>query len=119
MQMGDEDVTQFGETHLTATELHLGALSTVEHQHLVTYLDDLRRGTMAKCGKRTSTPQYMHLERIHYDKRLVVNTELIGRIFQLEAVQIHGWFFLPATVLEGLLILFLHATGLIDQGVST
>ena len=41
MQMGDEDMPQFGKSHPALTKLHLGALSTVEHQDLLTHLDNL------------------------------------------------------------------------------
>jgi hypothetical protein len=56
MQVGNEDVAQFGETHPTPAELHLCAFSTVEHEHFLTHLNHLRRGVMTKGGKRTSTP---------------------------------------------------------------
>jgi hypothetical protein len=56
MQMGDEDVTELREAHTTAAQLHLSALGTVEHQHLVAHLHHLGRSMMAKGGKRTSTP---------------------------------------------------------------
>ena len=41
MQMGDKDMAQLREAHPTTTELHLGTLGTVEHQHFITYLDNL------------------------------------------------------------------------------
>jgi hypothetical protein len=41
MKMGDEDMTQLGKTHMTLAQLHLGALGTIEHQHLVTHLHHL------------------------------------------------------------------------------
>ena len=56
VQMGDKDMAQFGETHPTATQLHLGAFSTINHQHLVAQFYHLRGGVMTKGGKRTSTP---------------------------------------------------------------
>jgi hypothetical protein len=56
VQMGDENMTQLREAHTTTTELHLGTLGTIEHQHLVTHLHHLRRRRMTKGGKRTSTP---------------------------------------------------------------
>ena len=56
MQMGDEDMAQLRETNPTTAKLHLGTLGTVEHQHLVTHLHNLRRRIMTKGGKRTSTP---------------------------------------------------------------
>ena len=56
VQMGDKDMAQLREAHPATTELHLGTLGTVEHQHLVTHLNHLRRRIMTKGGKRTSTP---------------------------------------------------------------
>ena len=56
MQVGDEYMPQFGETHPALAQLHLRTLGTVEHQNLLTHLDDLRRCVMAEGGKRTSTP---------------------------------------------------------------
>jgi len=41
MKMGDEYMTQLGKTHMTLAQLHLGALGTIEHQHLVTHLHHL------------------------------------------------------------------------------
>jgi hypothetical protein len=41
MKMGDEDMTQLGKAHMTLAQLHLGALGTIEHQHLVTHLHHL------------------------------------------------------------------------------
>jgi hypothetical protein len=41
MQMGDKHMTEFRETHPALTQLHLRALCTIEHQHLVAHLDDL------------------------------------------------------------------------------
>ena len=65
MQVGDEDMSQFGETHPALAQLHLCALGTIEHQNLLTHLDDLRRSIMPEGGKCTSTTQDMYLERIH------------------------------------------------------
>ena len=65
MKMGDEDMPQFGKAHPAPAKLHLGALSTVEHQNLLAHLDDLRRGVMTQGGKRTSTTQNMNLKGIH------------------------------------------------------
>ena len=56
MQMGNKHMTQFGKAYLTTPQLHLRTLRTVEHEHLASHLDHLRRGVMTKGGKRTSTP---------------------------------------------------------------
>ena len=41
MQMGDKHMTEFREAHPAFTQLHLCALCTIEHQHLITHLDHL------------------------------------------------------------------------------
>lgn len=56
MQMGYEDMAQFGKTRTTSSQLSLRPFCTVEHQELITYLHQLGRGIMTKCGKRTPAP---------------------------------------------------------------
>ena len=41
VQMGDKDVTQFRESHMTAPELHLRTLRTVEHKKFFAHLHNL------------------------------------------------------------------------------
>ena len=43
MQMGNKNVANARETHARTTELYLGALSAVYHEHLVAQLYHLRR----------------------------------------------------------------------------
>jgi hypothetical protein len=42
MQMGDKHMTEFGESNPAFTQLHLSALSTIQHQHLFSHFDHLR-----------------------------------------------------------------------------
>lgn len=62
MQMGNKNVANARETHARTTELYLGALSAVYHEHLVAQLYHLRRCIVAQRGQRTATPEYMYLE---------------------------------------------------------
>ena len=41
MKVSDKDVTEFRKTHTTLSQLHLGSLSTVKHQHLIAQLNHL------------------------------------------------------------------------------
>ena len=41
MQMGDKHMTELREAHPAFTQLHLRALGTIEHQHLITHLHHL------------------------------------------------------------------------------
>ena len=51
MQVGNKDVTDFGETNARTAKLHLCALAAVNHKQLVANLHNLCRCIMAKCGE--------------------------------------------------------------------
>ena len=63
VQMGDKHMTELRKTYLTASQLHLRTLGTIEHEQLSPHFDHLRRSVMTKGGKRTSAPQDMHFKR--------------------------------------------------------
>jgi hypothetical protein len=63
MQMGDEDMTQFGKTHMTTAQLHLRTLCTIEHEYLLPHLNDLRRGIVPERWECTAAPENMYFKR--------------------------------------------------------
>jgi hypothetical protein len=56
MQMGDEDMAQFGKPRMAPPQLCLRTLCAIQHQQLLTHFHHLGGSVMAKGGKRTSTP---------------------------------------------------------------
>ena len=112
MQVGDKDMSQFGKTHPALAQLHLGALGTVEHQNLLTHLDNLRRCVMPEGGKCTSTAKDMYLKRIHKALDFI---KLVERLLEFKASEVNLWFGLPTVVLEGLLLVAQLADSLIGQ----
>ena len=55
MQMGDKDGREFRKTDMRAAQLHLGALPTIHHKLLPTYLNHLGRRVMTECGQGAPT----------------------------------------------------------------
>lgn len=69
--MGDKYLIDFCKTDIRPAQLYLSTFATINHKHLFTDENDLRRGKMMQGGEGTSTAQYIYFEFLHDDGKTV------------------------------------------------
>ena len=65
VQMGNEDGLYFGEAHVRPPQLHLRALTAIDHEELAAQLHHLGGGVVLQRGQRTAAAQNMYFEWFH------------------------------------------------------
>ena len=69
MQMRNENRLYFSKPYARTAKLNLCTFTTIDHEKLTSYLNNLRRSIVSGCGKCAATTQNMNAKRFHKSKK--------------------------------------------------